>query len=79
MERPSYSAMITRLSDTKIIEFKSLLNHLLGYQLESQNERLKDLASGKIRINISVQQKIEEIYIFRLSCKICFYLDLLAK
>lgn len=53
--------MVTRLSDTKIIEFESLLNQLLGNQLESQNERLKDLASGKVRLNVTVQQKINEI------------------
>lgn len=53
--------MATRLSDTKIIEFESILNQLLGNQLESQNERLKDLASGKVKINVSVQQKIDAI------------------
>lgn len=53
--------MVARLSDTKIVEFESLLNQLLGNQLESQNERLKVLASGSIRINTSVQQKIDSI------------------
>lgn len=53
--------MVARLSDTKIVEFESLLNQLLGNKLESQNEKLKDLASGKVRINVAVQQKIEEI------------------
>lgn len=53
--------MVARLSDTKIVEFESLLNQLLGNQLESQNERLKALASGTIKINTSVQQKIDSI------------------
>lgn len=53
--------MVARLSDTKIVEFESLLNQLLGNQLESQNERLKALASGSIKINTSVQQKIDSI------------------
>lgn len=53
--------MVARLSDTKIIEFESLLNQLLGNQLEIQNEKLRDLASGKVRINVSVQQKIDAI------------------
>lgn len=53
--------MVARLSDTKIIEFESLLNQLLGNRLDAQNEKLKDLASGRIRINTDVQQKINEI------------------
>lgn len=53
--------MVARLSDTKIVEYESLLNQLLGNQLESQNERLKDLANGKVAINIAVQQRINEI------------------
>ena len=53
--------MVARLSDTKIIEFESLLNQLLGNRLNEQNEKLKDLASGRVRINFEVQQKINEI------------------
>lgn len=53
--------MVARLSDTKIIEFESLLNQLLGNRLNEQNEKLKDLASGRVRINLEVQQKINEI------------------
>ena len=53
--------MAARLSDTKIIEFESLLNQLLGNRLDVQNEKLKDLASGRIKLNIDVQQKINEI------------------
>ena len=53
--------MVARLSDTKIIEFESLLNQLLGNRLDEQNEKLKDLASGRVKINIDVQQKINEI------------------
>lgn len=53
--------MVARLSDTKIVEFESLLNQLLGNHLEEQNEKLKDLASGRVRINVAVQQKINEI------------------
>ncbi len=53
--------MVARLSYTKIIEFESLLNRLLGNQLHEQNERLKDLASAKVRINLAVQQRINEI------------------
>lgn len=53
--------MAARLADTKIIEFESLLNQLLGDRLDAQNERLKDLASGRARINTDVQQRINEI------------------
>lgn len=60
-EAKELEKMVARLSDTKIVEFESLLNQLLGNKLESQNERLKDLASGKLSINIEVQRKIEEI------------------
>lgn len=60
-EAKELKKMFARLSDTKIVEFESLLNQLLGNKLESQNERLKDLASGKLSINIEVQRKIEEI------------------
>ncbi|WP_315369233.1 hypothetical protein [Oribacterium sinus] len=60
-EAKELKKMVARLSDTKIVEFESLLNQLLGNKLESQNERLKDLASGKLSINIEVQRKIEEI------------------
>lgn len=53
--------MTLELVDTKIIEFESLLNHLLGNRLEAHNEKLKELASGKVKINMDVQQKIEAI------------------
>ena len=53
--------MVARLSDTKIVEMESLLNQLLGNKLEEQNERLKELASGKVRINLETQLKINEI------------------
>ncbi|MCC8174633.1 MAG: hypothetical protein LIO65_09855 [Odoribacter sp.] len=53
--------MVARLSDTKIVEFESLLNQLLGNALEKQNEKLKDLAMGKVKIDDTVQQKIDEI------------------
>lgn len=60
-EAKELEEMVARLSDTKIVEFESLLNQLLGNRLEAQNEKLRDLASGKIRINVAVQQKIDEI------------------
>ena len=60
-EAKDLERMVARLSDTKIIEFESLLNQLLGNKLISQNERLKDLASGKIHINLDIQQKINQI------------------
>lgn len=53
--------MVARLADTKIIEMESLLNRLLGNQLEEQNKKLKDLASGRIVINHGVQQRINAI------------------
>lgn len=53
--------MVARLADTKIVEFESLLNQLMVDRLDEQNERLKDLATGRVRINIDVQQKINEI------------------
>ena len=60
-EAKELEEMAARLSDTKIIEFESLLNQLLGNRLDEQNEKLKDLASGRVRINVAVQQKINEI------------------
>lgn len=60
-EAKELERMVARLSDTKIIEFESLLNQLLGNKLVVQNEKLKDLASGRIRINVDVQQKINQI------------------
>lgn len=60
-EAKELEEMVARLSDTKIVEFESLLNQLLGDRLEAQNEKLRDLASGKVRINVAVQQKINEI------------------
>lgn len=60
-EAKELEQMVARLSDTKIIEFESLLNQLLNDKLVAQNEKLKDLASGKIRINVDIQQKINKI------------------
>lgn len=60
-EAKDLEQIATRLADTKIIEFESLLNQLLGSKLESQNERLKDLASGRVKINTDVQQKIDNL------------------
>ncbi len=53
--------MVARLSDTKIVEMESLLNQLLGNKLEAQNKKLKELASGKVRINLEVQTRINDI------------------
>lgn len=60
-EAKELEGMVTRLADTKIVEFESLLNQLLGGRLEEQNQKLKDLARGKVRLNLDVQQKINEM------------------
>lgn len=53
--------MVSRLADTKLVEMESLLNQLMNGQLEAHQEKLKDLASGKIRINHDVQERINAI------------------
>ncbi len=60
-EARELESMVARLSDTKLVEFESLLNQLLGDRLEAQNEKLRQLASGKIQINTDVQQMIEHM------------------
>ena len=60
-EARELESMVTGLASTKIVEFESLLNQLMGQHLEAQNQKLKDIASGRVRINTDVQQKINEI------------------
>lgn len=60
-EAKELEQMVARVSDTKIIEFESLLNQLLGNKLVNQNEKLKNLANGVTKINLDIQQKINKI------------------
>lgn len=53
--------MVATLSSTKLIEMESLLNHLMDKQLESHQQKLKDLATGKININQDIMEKINAI------------------
>lgn len=60
-EAKELERMVARLSDTKIVEFESLLNQMLGDKLEEQHERLRALATGNITINADTLQKINSI------------------
>lgn len=53
--------MVARLTDTKLVEMEALLNRLMNDKLASNYEKLKDLASGRVRINFEVQEKINSI------------------
>ncbi|TCT16012.1 hypothetical protein EDC18_10226 [Natranaerovirga pectinivora] len=60
-EAEELEVMVTTLADTKLVEMESLLNQLMNSQLATYQEKLKDLASGRIRINYDVQEKINMI------------------
>lgn len=53
--------MVASLSSTKLLEMESLLNHIMDNQLEVHQQKLIDLATGKIRINQEVIEKINSI------------------
>lgn len=60
-EAKELKQLSTELFNTKIIEFEALLNTLLGNRLEEHNNKLLELASGKIKINFDTQNKINQI------------------
>jgi hypothetical protein len=60
-EAKELEIMVARLSDTKLVEMESLLNQLMNGQLASHQEKLKNLALGKVQINHDVQERINAI------------------
>ena len=53
--------MVNKMSSTKLIEMESLLNQLMDTQLETHQQKLKDLATGKISIDYKITEKINSI------------------
>ncbi len=53
--------MVYTMASTKLIEMESLLNQLMDTHLESQQQKLKDLAMGKISIDYEITEKINSI------------------
>lgn len=60
-EAEELEEMVSRLADTKMVEMESLLNQLMSERLEEHQGKLKELASGCVRINLDVQRKINSI------------------
>ncbi len=60
-EAEELEILVTRLADTKLVEMEALLNQLMNSRLTTHQDKLKDLASGKIRINYDVQEKMNAI------------------
>lgn len=53
--------MVHTMASTKMIEIESLLNHLMDSKLESHQQKLKDLAMGKVNIDYKISEKINSI------------------
>lgn len=60
-EAQQLEAMVIELADTKLLEMESILAQLMSGQLQSHQEKLRDLAFGKTRINTDVQKKIDSM------------------
>lgn len=53
--------MVHKMASTKLIEMEALLNKLMDTQLELHQQKLKDLALGKINIDYEITEKINSI------------------
>lgn len=60
-EAKELERMVTRLADTKLIEMEALLNQLMSERLAAHQEKLRDLALGKVRLDQKVLERIDAI------------------